>query len=157
MVNLLLGWEKSARQDGKELAWMTRHALRTLIKQGDAAALDLLGYRRDVPVTAQLTLEAQSVAIGGALAFSLQLEAPQDLPVMVDYRLRFARPGGKEAEKVFKLKATQIAAGQNLSLRKSHKLKGDATTFTLHPGKHGIIVQVNGVDVAEAQFDLTAA
>ncbi|MCZ4258115.1 DNA alkylation repair protein [Sulfitobacter sp. G21635-S1] len=157
VVNLLLGWEKSARQDGKELAWMTRHALRTLIKQGDAAALDLLGYRRDVPVTAQLTLEAQSVAIGGALAFSLQLEAPQDLPVMVDYRLRFARPGGKEAEKVFKLKATQIAAGQNLSLRKSHKLKGDATTFTLHPGKHGIIVQVNGVDVAEAQFDLTAA
>lgn len=157
VVNLLRVWEKSARQDGKELAWMTRHALRTLIKQGDAAALDLLGYRRDVPVTARLTLEAQSVAIGGALTFSLHLEAPQDLPVMVDYRLRFARPGGKEAEKVFKLKATQIAAGQKLSLRKSHKLKGDATTFTLHPGKHGIIVQVNGVDVAEAQFDLTAA
>ncbi len=157
VVDLLRGWEKSARQDGKELAWMTRHALRTLIKQGDAAALDLLGYRRDVPVTAQLTLEAQSVAIGGALTFSLQLEASQDLPVMVDYRLRFARPGGKEAEKVFKLKATQIEAGQKLSLRKSHKLKGNATTFTLHPGKHGIIVQVNGVDVAEVQFDLTAA
>ncbi|OAN78180.1 hypothetical protein A8B82_10575 [Sulfitobacter sp. EhC04] len=156
VVSGLRDWARAAQQQPKELAWMTRHALRTLIKQGDEAALDLLGYRRDVPVTARLELEAGRVPIGGALSFSLQLEAPQDLPVMVDYRLRFVRPGGKEAEKVFKLKATQIDAGQKLTLRKSHKLKGDATTFTLHPGVHGIIVQVNGVDVAHTDFMLTS-
>ncbi|QFT59549.1 hypothetical protein FIU94_12010 [Sulfitobacter sp. THAF37] len=154
VVSRLRDWKTSDRQDSKELGWMTRHALRTLIKQGDPGALDLLGYRRDVPVTARLTLAAQTVPIGGALTFVLELEAPQTLPVMVDYRLRFVRPGGKEAEKVFKLKATRIEAGQKLSLRKSHKLKGDATTFTLHPGPHGMTVQVNGTDVAEAGFEL---
>lgn len=156
VVSRLGDWREAAHQEPKELSWMTRHALRTLIKQGDAAALDLLGYRRDVPVTASLHIEPETVAIGGALNFSLTLETPQDIAAMVDYRLRFVRPGGKEVEKVFKLKATQITAGQTLVLRKSHKLKGNATTFTLYPGVHGITVQVNGTDVAKARFDLTA-
>ncbi len=75
---------------------------------------------------------------------------------MVDYRIGFARPGGKRAEKVFKLKAAEIKAGVPLTLRKAHLLKGDATTFTLHPGTHEVVLQVNGVDVARASFDLIA-
>jgi 3-methyladenine DNA glycosylase AlkC len=156
VISRLKNWQEDAQQSPQELAWMTRHALRTLIKQGDPAALDLLGYRRDVAVTATLELAAKEVKIGTALVFSLTLRAPQDLSVIVDYRLRFARPNGKTAEKIFKLKATQIAAGTPLVMQKTHKLKGGATTFSLHPGAHLVTVQVNGVDVAQADFDLTA-
>lgn len=88
---------------------------------------------------------------------ALTLEAPQDLPVIVDYRLKFVRPGGKDTEKVFKLKTTQITAGTPLILQKKHNLKGNATTFTLYPGAHQITVQVNGIDVAQAAFDLRPA
>ena len=150
-------WQTSGQQDDQELSWMTRHALRTLIKQGDAAALGLLGYRRDVPVTARLDLAAKAVRIGETVQMALTLEAPQDLPVIVDYRLKFVRPGGKDTEKVFKLKTTQITAGTPLILQKKHNLKGNATTFTLYPGAHQITVQVNGIDVAQAAFDLRPA
>ncbi|APE43906.1 hypothetical protein BOO69_11175 [Sulfitobacter alexandrii] len=156
VVERLGDWRKAGKQDDSELAWMTRHALRTLIKRGDPAALDLLGYRRDIPVNAVLALDSGSVSIGGKLAFSLELTASVDLPVVVDYRLRFARPGGNDTEKVFKLRATRIEAGRPLILQKAHRMKGDATTFTLHPGPHRVTVQVNGADVAAADFDLTA-
>ena len=135
---------------------MTRHALRTLVKQGHVGALEMLGYRGDVPVAAQLTLGADRYCIGDRLEIGCALTADHDLPVMVDYRLEFARAGGKTAQKVFKLKVGKIAAGTPLALKKNHHLKADATTFTLHPGAHRVILQVNGVDVAEAGFELTA-
>lgn len=156
VVDVLKGWTKAGKQDARELAWMSRHALRTLVKQGHVGALEMLGYRGDVPVAAQLTLGADRYCIGDRLEIGCALTADHDLPVMVDYRLEFARAGGKTAQKVFKLKVGKIAAGTPLALKKNHHLKADATTFTLHPGAHRVILQVNGVDVAEAGFELTA-
>tara|TARA_R110002072_G_scaffold847_7_gene6799 strand:+ start:1776 stop:2894 length:1119 start_codon:yes stop_codon:yes gene_type:complete len=155
VIETLQRWAKAGRQDARELAWMTRHALRTLVKQGHGGALGLLGYRGDMDVQATLALSQRSYKIGDILEMACTLKAAAALPVLVDYRIIFARPGGKTAEKVFKLKVGQIAAGKTLTLSKKHRLKGDATTFTLHPGAHQIVLQVNGVDIAQVAFDLT--
>lgn len=155
VVSTLQSWASEGRQSPSELAWMTRHATRTLVKQGHAGALALLGYRSDVPVRAALTLGATQYAIGDRLQVNATLEAATELPVMVDYRLQFARPNGKTGEKVFKLKVAKIAKDVPLTLSKAHHLKGDATTFRLYPGAHRVVLQVNGNDVAEASFDLT--
>lgn len=136
---------------------MTRHALRVLIKQGHPGALELLGYRRDLPVTASVSLGCDRPRIGDMLALACEITGPAGAPVMIDYRLRFARPGGKSAEKVFKLKATKIPTDGVLHLTKHHRLKGDATTFTLHPGAHAVVLQVNGCDRAEVSFELRPA
>lgn len=157
VVAQLQDWAREGRQDPKELAWMTRHSLRTLVKQGHGGALNLLGYRDDIPVKASLELGADRYWIGEKLGLTCRLTAPQSLPVMVDYRLIFARPNGKTGEKVFKLKAAEITQGKPLELSKSHTLKGDATTFKLHAGPHRVILQVNGKDVAEAAFELLDA
>jgi len=148
-------WERSGKQTQKEHAWMRRHALRTLIKQGHGGALAALGFRSDIALAATLELEADTLPIGGALAFKVTLRSDVDLPVLVDYRLGFARPSGKTAEKVFKLKVGQVTAGVPLTLGKAHKLKGGASTFTLHEGAHSVTVQVNGRDVARSDFVLT--
>lgn len=148
-------WEAEGRQDAKELDWMKRHALRTLIKQGHAGAMAALGYAADVPVAAQIALAQKSVAIGDALAFEITLSSDVAVPVLVDYRIGFARPTGKVSERVFKLKVGVMKAGVPLVLKKSHKLKGGMSTFALHAGEHTITVQVNGRDVAQAEFALT--
>ena len=103
---------------------------------------------------ASLDVATGQVALGEALTFTVTLNADQHLPVIVDYRIRFARPGGKSAEKVFKLKVAELRAGKPLVIKKVHKLKANATTFELHPGAHGLVVQVNGVDRAEWQFEI---
>ena len=154
VVETLSEWGQAARQSPKELDWMTRHALRTLIKQGHPAAMNHLGYRSDIPMEAGLTLDQATVRIGETLDFTATLEAAKALPVLVDYRIVFARPGGKTAEKVFKLKVAALKPGKPLDLRKSHRLKANATTFTWHPGPHRIILQVNGTDRADAGFEV---
>lgn len=155
VVSRLFAWREAGLQEPKELTWMTKHALRTAIKRGERGALDLLGYRAG-PVSAKLSITTPEVVIGEAVAFDVTLDCAEDLPVMVDYRLRFARPKGG-AEKVFKLKASEVKAGKALTLNKRHVLKGNASTFTLYPGTHGITVQVNGQDVAEGEFELVAS
>ncbi|MCA0939782.1 hypothetical protein LCM08_08365 [Salipiger pacificus] len=148
-------WQGDARQAPKEMDWITRHALRTAVKRGEPEALALLGYRADLPVAARVTLSSADVKIGDSLGFAVELTSPEGGPVLVDYRLRFHRPSGS-AEKVFKLKSASLAPGKPLRLDKRHRMKGDATTFRLHPGPHAVIVQVNGRDVAEVPFELSA-
>lgn len=154
VIGRLRDWRSRGEQARAELDWMTRHALRTLVKAGHGGALGLLGYRPDVDLVARLTLPVEPVPIGGVLPVTCTLEAAEGAPVLVDYRIRFARPGGKHAEKVFKLGRARVAARETLALRKEHRLKGDATTFRLHPGDHLVTLQVNGVDRASAGFRL---
>lgn len=151
VVARLSDWQGQGQQADKEMDWITRHALRTAVKRGERGALDLLGYRAG-EVSAQLTLPP-SVRMGDAVEITVDLSAPQDLAVMVDYRLRFARPSGT-AEKVFKLKTGKVKADQPLRLSKAHRLKANASTFKLHPGTHGVVVQVNGMDVAQGEFEV---
>ena len=142
-------------QAPKELNWMTRHALRTLVKQGHSGALSLLGYHKDAPVTlTRLTLKNTEISIGNTLELSVQLEADKDTPVIVDYVIRFHRPNGRAVQKVFKLKQGIVPAKGTFDLKKNHVLKGNATTFKLHPGPHSVTIQVNGRQLGDVAFEL---
>jgi hypothetical protein len=44
--------------------------------------------------------------------------------------------------------------GKPFETRRLHRLKADATTFTWHPGPHRLVLQVNGIDRAEACFNV---
>lgn len=155
VLSRLSAWQVSGEQVEAEHQWMRRHALRTLIKAGHPGAMEMLGYASDVPLEVQVEVATPVVARGAALEFEVCVTGEQAMPVLVDYRLRFTRPGGKSGEKVFKLKEGQLQAGRPLILRKVHKLKANATTFVLYPGRHGLVIQVNGVDRAEMDFEVT--
>lgn len=157
VVERLAHWRRLKEQDAKELDWMTRHALRSLVKSGHAGALSLLGFRTDIAFQVALELPAQPVVIGQTLDFSASIRAPVSVPALVDYRITFARPGGKTGKKVFKLKQGKCGPDSPLLLAKSHKLKAAATTFTWHPGRHSLTLQVNGIDCAHAEFDVVKA
>lgn len=158
VVETLKRWHKAAQQSPKELNWMTRHALRTLIKQGHVGAMALLGYNADAPVKLdQLTLSQNQIKAGDALVFDLELSAPADgpdLPVIVDYVIHFQKAAGKISPKVFKLKQAVLKAGTSQQFQKKHVLKADATTFKLHPGAHKLVIQVNGRALGDAEFNV---
>ncbi len=158
VIDCLVRWRERGEQTEKELNWMTRHALRTLVKQGHQEALELLGYARDAPVELRhFGLARDRLRIGEALELEVKLAAPQNTPVLVDYLIRFHRPSGRSAQKVYKLRQGVIAAGSELGLSKRHVLKGNASTFTLHPGHHELALQVNGKIIGELVFELLPA
>lgn len=156
VVGLFKTWGASGKQSAKELDWMTRHGLRTLVKQGHVGALDLLGFRADAPVEIDARIHTPVVKMGEAIEFEITISSDEDCPVLVDYRIDFARAQGKRSEKVFKLKQGNVRQGAPLSLKKAHKLKAGASTFTLYEGAHSVTIQVNGVDHTVLSFDLTA-
>lgn len=156
VMDRLEQWRATGRQAARELDWMTAHALRGLVKQGHPRALAMLGYDAGAEINCTLALLTPAPRIGAALEFEVTLAAAQQQPVLVDYIIRFARPDGRERRKVFKLKQARVEQGRPLVLRKRHPLRGNASTFTLHPGQHRIELQVNGRLCAEAAFDLQA-
>ena len=155
VLGRLRHWRDEGRQTEAEMAWMTRHALRTLVKQGHVGALALLGYRADVAVEAEVRVP-ERVAIGDVLEIAVRLSAKVDLPVLVDYVIWFRCANGREGRKVFKLKQGVVRGGKPLELKKNHRLMGNATTYRLVPGVHRVEVQVNGRILAQATFDLVA-
>lgn len=156
--DLVLGkleeWADAKVQDARELHWMTRHALRVLVKKGHPGSLAMLGYDPNAAVEAIVQPEETVVRIGGELRFHVELTAPVATPVLVDYVIWFNKAGGAQTAKVFKLKQVVLRPNEPMFLRKAHKLKGDATTFRLHPGAHRLGVQVNGVVISEVPFSL---
>jgi hypothetical protein len=137
---------------------MTRHALRTLVKQGHDGAMEALGYAPDAPVEiVSFAVEPRAPRIGDSVRIGADLTAPETCPVVVDYVVWFRRPGGSENPKVHKLKGGTIRAGETLRLERSHRFKGDATTYRLVPGPHRIALQVNGRILAETVIDLRDA
>lgn len=154
VLHRLEAWTYAAKQTPKELDWMRRHALRTLIKQGHAGAMEALGYRNDAEVDARLRLSEKFVKIGGVLEFEADLTTKSEEPLMIDYVLWLTKADGSQTPKVFKLKAAKTSAGKILTLKKTHKFKGDASTFTLRSGPCRLELQVNGRILAEAAFEL---
>lgn len=157
VITLLKQWKKVGKQDPQELEWMARHALRTLVKQGNADALQHLGYYAPLSLrVARFKLEAASKKIkqDGMLAFSFEITVNEDSNLMIDYAISFMKANGKNKPKVFKIKKAKIQKGETVSIAKIHRFRADATTYTLYPGKHAVTLQVNGIQFDSAEFEV---
>ena len=155
VVDRLVAWQDAHMQAKPELDWMRKHALRGLIKAGDPGAMIHLGYRPDVAVdVTQFNISPAVVGIGEDAQIAVTLQVAKDAPLIIDYVVDFIKANGKTAPKVFKCKQLLAKAGAEVTIRKTHKFKGDATTFRLYPGAHRIHLQINGRIVRSLDFDL---
>ncbi|MBJ7472005.1 MAG: hypothetical protein JHD16_11920, partial [Solirubrobacteraceae bacterium] len=125
---------------------LVRHALRTLVKAADPAALALLGFGSaddlhvDGPVLAQTV-----VPDGGELVFSASVcnTGAEAVRVAVDYVMHFRKASGELAPKVFKLTTRTLEPGEVLPLTQRRSFK-PLTTRRYYPGEHAVELQVNG-------------
>lgn len=145
--------------DSPRTAWIIRHALRTLIKQGEPRALALIGVGHGAAVTVRkFAVEPSAVRLGERIAITVEIASDSTVnqPLVVDYRVYYARAGGKTAVKVFKWKTFDLAAGDTVALRISQVIR-DFSTRRHHPGQHNVELIVNGQTMATSEFALLAA
>ena len=143
-------------QDNAHTVWIIRHALRTLIKKGDPAALALIGVGHGAAVSVlDFGISPATVRLGDRIAITASLlsESSDDQQLVVDYRIHYARAGGKTAAKVFKWKGFALAAGDTASLAISQTIR-DFTTRRHHPGRHEVELIINGQVMATSAFEL---
>ncbi|MBV1927259.1 MAG: hypothetical protein KUG62_08870 [Rhodobacteraceae bacterium] len=153
-LNRLSAWKRKGVQNQDELDWMTRHALRGLVKAGHPQAMVMLGYDPGADLICDISVQPEAVTIGSVLELKCRIESAKEEAVLVDYILWFRKADGGLRSKVFKLKTAVVKAATPLELTKKHRLKGNATTFRLFPGLHRVQLQVNGQVRASAEFDL---
>ena len=145
-------WKRGA---SVERLWLINHALRTLVKRGEARALAILGYG-DAPVElSDLSLSPAVLEFGNELEFTFQLRNMGDEAqnLMVDYLMHFVKANGSTAPKVFKLKKIRLPAGESVAISKRMTIR-PISTRKYYPGRQRLEIQVNGRIAGGADFEL---
>lgn len=135
--------------------WIIKRACRTLLKEGNARAMRLFGFSDPQAIAIRdLKLARVSLRIGQTLHFGFTVRVTTDAPSMVrlEYRMTFARAGGKSSEKVFQIREDTLPPGDHV-IRRKHCFV-DMSTRKHFPGRHEIAVIVNGVEKASKDFQL---
>lgn len=155
VIKTLKKWQDSGKQEEKEMAYITRHSLRTLIKQGYPDAIKLLGYSPTPKATITDFTAKDQVAMNSNLEFSFIIKAQQDEKLIIDYAIYFQNKLGKnDSKKVFKLKQIDLKAGNKAEIKKKHLMRQFMTTRTLYEGIHKLEIQINGISSAKKHFIL---
>ena len=155
LVETAARWLADASPDRQ---WVVQHALRSAVKRGDPAALKALGY--GMASTLEVTAHAitpKRPAIGGKVVVECTLHnASRRLQrVIVDLIVHFVKANGSTSPKVFKLAVVDVAAGEEVSVRKTITL-AQLSTRTHYAGKHRVELQMNGAAHVLGAFTLTA-
>ncbi|UOP09582.1 DNA alkylation repair protein [Pseudomonas palleroniana] len=152
VLTLIEGWSL----DNPHTAWIARHALRSLIKQGNSRALTIMGAGAKAEVKIHhLCVTPAVIRLGERinLSFSLESTAAAAQKLVVDYAIDYVKSAGHSAAKVFKLKAFTLGAGERQSIRREQHIR-ELTTRKHYPGKHAVHVLINGEKLASAEFEL---
>jgi 3-methyladenine DNA glycosylase AlkC len=135
---------------------LVKHALRTLVKQGNAGALDVLGFTTDASVLVN-TFECSPgvVAMGDRIELTAEIVSTgkRQQHLVVDFVIHHVTAAGKTAPKVFKWTTVDLRPDETVQLTK-RRLIQHASTRTYYPGIHRIELQVAGTVAAETGFEV---
>lgn len=147
VIKILKQWNKDApAEHAAKIQWITRHALRVLIKKGHPGALKLMGAGDKCEIDFHaLKLQEKKFRTGDVLEFEFSLTSTgkKKQKLIIDYVIDFVKSNGKHSPKVFKLKTLEIAPGEKILLSKKHPLR-KITTMTFFKGEHYLSIQING-------------
>ncbi len=151
VCDTLLRWNNQIKTE--EMKWLTSHALRTLIKQGYPAALELVGIKPAKFRIDNFKLIPQ-IKIGDDQLFSFDItNLGQSADFLIDFIVDFKKANGKNSPKVFKLKKVQIDSGSCVNIGKKYSF-AIRTTRKLYPGTHFLSLKVNGQVWGKEKFEL---
>ena len=153
VIKTLKRWHKAGKQDNKELDFITRHSLRSLVKNGHQDALELLGFSARAFKVENLVIKTSRVKVGEAVEFSFEIVsiANRAQALMIDYILHFQKNNGEFASKTYKIAKKTIAPKEVITIEKKHPLRV-MTTRKLYPGTHKVELQINGKKFGVKKF-----
>ena len=155
-IDTLDRWQKSEKQDPKEMDYIIRHALRALVKQGNKKAIEFLNFSSDPHVAlTDFSIRNDPVKIGDSLEFSLTIVPQKNERLFIDYVIYFwSNKGHNNNKKVFKLKQLEVQKEKEIVLSKRHLLLANMTTRKMYPGRHDIEIQINGKKMGRREFEV---
>lgn len=140
--------------------WIIRQGCRTLIRKADPEVLELFGYANPNDVSllgtsASLTVLPSKLAIGESceLKYELCIRDGDAVHIRIEYGIDFVKARGTTSRKLFLLSDKTVSGGTRLTGTRTHNWS-DLTTRRHYPGKHRIVLLLNGLEVARAELTL---
>lgn len=148
--------EAQTGEQQKQTLWVVQRATRTLVKDGHAGALALLGVSSTPRVRlVSFTVAPKRIVLGQLVTFKVALAstAASGQDWIIDYAIHHQKASGALTRKVFKLKRVRVAAREQIHLEKRHAFK-QITTRSYHSGSHHVEILVNGKALGSQEFVL---
>lgn len=152
VIELVAGWMDEPATDRR----MVAHGLRSLVKRGDAAALEVLGFTTEPQVAVERFDVTPTVVEMGThitLTADLRSEAATRQQLVVDFVIHHVNASGATSPKVFKWTTVELGPGERRELVK-RRLIQQASTRTYRAGTHRVELQVAGRVVAATAFEV---
>jgi 3-methyladenine DNA glycosylase AlkC len=133
----------------------TKHACRTLLKQGNVQALKLFGFdSRNIELT-DFQIETPLVNIGNQLIFSFSIlnNNDEDKMVRLEYGLYYKKSNGDLSRKVFKISERALEPNKNYEVLRKQSFR-PITTRKFYIGVHQLSIIINGQEKALKEFEL---
>lgn len=152
VLDLAKGWYGV----NEETNWIIKRGLRTLMRQGNQQALELIGFPGNPYIDITEIQVTDSICIGESITFSFQLTSTDQMKsnkVRIEYAIEFVKANGKHSSKIFKVAETAINHREIKLYKKRHSFK-NLTTRKHYPGKHKLSIIVNGEVKGSKYFDV---
>lgn len=152
VLDRLAGWS----QDDPNTRWIVKHALRSLIKDGDKRALALIGAGHQAEVEVRgFSVTPSAIRLGESIELSVDIVSTSSASqrLVVDYAIHYVKKSGATSAKVFKLKTLALPAGEATTIRRAQSIRS-FTTRVHYPGRHEVELLVNGESLARCAFEL---
>jgi len=140
--------------------WIIRQGCRTLVRKANPEVMELFGYAistDEVPLTtsASISVQPSALKIGDSceIQYALDIREGEPLHVRIEYGIYFIKANGKPSRKLFLLSDKTVPGSTRLTGTRRHSW-ADLTTRRHYPGHHKIVLQVNGIEVAETSLVL---
>jgi len=150
--------EKWLKENHVHTNWIVKQALRGLLKRGDKKALSLFGFgNTDLVKVSKLKLNRSELSIGEKLEFTFQIQwkGKQPVKLRLEYGIDYVKSSGKTNRKVFQIKEIEFIPKENQIIVRRQSFE-QRTTRKHYPGKHNLAILVNGDELANQTFLLTA-
>ncbi len=135
---------------------LVKHALRTLLKQGNSRALAHFGYAEIKSIAlSDFEINQARVKVGEAIPFSFKLKNKEtkQARIRVEYAIYYLKSNGTHSKKVFKISERDLAAQSLVEIEKSHSFRV-ITTRVFYPGIHKLSLIINGKEFESNEFEL---
>ncbi|MCL2762144.1 MAG: hypothetical protein FWD36_02910 [Treponema sp.] len=152
VINLVKKWQGKS----ENIDWIIKHGCRTLLKQGNAEAMELFGFDGAKNITIKdFKIVTPKVKIGEALEFGFKLmnNSAKAVKIRLEYGLYYQKANKTLSKKVCRISEKEYAKNSTTHITRKHSFKV-VTTRVLHTGLHQVSVIINGKEFEKYDFEL---
>jgi len=156
VIDLVRKWQRGSPHKSDNLNWVIKHGCRTLLKQGNAQAMEIFGFDAAKNITIKdFKISKQKIKTGESLEFGFKLinNSAKKIKIRLEYGLYYQKANKTLSKKVCRISEKEYDKNSITCITRKHSFKV-VTTRVLHPGLHQVSVIINGKEFEKYDFEL---